>query len=160
MDEVAPVAAKEFAGVLAGRDRLIVGRERRADGDGGSDSGSDTGSGGGSDSGSDGAGGGGRLAALAFIADGQFRLTEHWRTIKRVMVHPDFQGRGYGVAEVERTARAMGLELVTLECRDGTGNDQFYKKCGYAEYGRLPGALRLGPQDYRDQILMTLALTG
>jgi GNAT superfamily N-acetyltransferase len=138
MDDVVPVAAKAFAGVAAGHDRLIVGREMGA---APSES--------------------GRVAALAFIADGQFRLTEHWRTVKRVMVHPDFQGRGYGVqlmAEVERVARVMGLELLTLDCRGGTGNDQFYKKCGYVEYGRLPGALRLGAEDYRDQILMTLPL--
>jgi GNAT superfamily N-acetyltransferase len=133
MDDVLPVAAKAMAGVAAGHDRLIVGRET----------------------------GVGRLAALAVITDGQFRLTEHWRTVKRVMVHPDFQGRGYGVqlmVEVERVARDMGLELLTLDCRGGTGNDEFYKKCGYTEYGRLPGALRLGADDYRDQILMTLPL--
>jgi GNAT superfamily N-acetyltransferase len=138
MDDVAPAAAKALAGVAAGRDRLIVGRECAP-------------------------GGAGRLAALAFIADGQFRLTEHWRTVKRVMVHPEFQGLGYGarlMAQVESVARAMGLERLTLDCRGGTGNDEFYKKCGYVEYGRLPGALRLGPQDYRDQILMTLALEG
>jgi GNAT superfamily N-acetyltransferase len=210
MDDVLPVAAKVFAGLDAGRDRLIVGRETgTAEGGGGASQrgggghvrdrggsvGSDGGSGAGhgrdgggvggdnvSDAGRAGASGGGggggggrdgrtgdgavsvdggRLAALAVIADGQFRLTEHWRTVKRVMVHPDFQGRGYGaqlMAEVERTARAMGLELLTLDCRSDTGNDEFYKKCGYVEFGRLPGGLRLGPDDYRDQILMTLTL--
>ena len=200
MDDVVPVAAKAFAGVAAGHDRLIVGRETGAapgEGDrGGNRSsarsgarGSDATGGftndrftdnrfandgvhggsagvggvdtGGVDLGGVGMGGVGRLAALAFITNGQFRLTEHWRTVKRVMVHPDFQGRGYGVqlmAEVERAARTMGLELLTLDCRGGTGNDEFYKKCGYVEYGRLPGALRLGAEDYRDQILMTLSL--
>jgi GNAT superfamily N-acetyltransferase len=152
MDDVLPVAAKAFAGVAAGHDRLVVGWDTGdgARGDGGGGTG-------------DGSGGGGRLAALAFIADGQFRLTEHWRTVRRVMVHPDFQGRGYGallMAQVEQTARAMGLEMLTLDCRGGTGNDEFYKKCGYVEYGRLPDALRLGEEDYRDQILMTLSLRG
>jgi GNAT superfamily N-acetyltransferase len=78
------------------------------------------------------------------------------------MVHPDFQGRGYGarlMAEVERVGRAMGLQMLTLDCRGGTGNDVFYKKCGYVEYGRLPGALRLSADDYRDQILMALSLS-
>jgi GNAT superfamily N-acetyltransferase len=159
MDDVLPVAAKAFAGVAAGHDRLVLGREP------GATARDDDGAGGGSGNGGAGAGGGidgaGRLAALAFITGGQFQLTEHWRTVKRVMVHPDFQGRGYGaqlMAEVERVARAMGLERLTLDCRGGTGNDEFYKKCGYVEYGRLPGGLRLGAQDYRDQILMTLPL--
>jgi GNAT superfamily N-acetyltransferase len=175
MDDVLPVAAKVFAGVDSGQDRLIIGRESRADAraaahragvdgaaayDGAADhDGSAVGPGNDSAREAD----GGRLAALAVISDSQFRLTEHWRTVKRVMVHPDFQGRGYGallMAEVEHIARTMSLELLTLDCRAGTGNDEFYKKCGYAEYGRLPGALRLGPEDYRDQILMTLTLRG
>lgn len=137
MDDVQPVAEKLFAAVAAGHDRLVVGRE------------------------ADPISGEPRVAALATISDGQFRLTEHWRKVKRVMVHPDFQGRGYGallMAEVERVARGMGLEMLALDCRGETGNDVFYKKCGYVEYGRLPGALRLSADDYRDQILMALSL--
>lgn len=137
MDDVLPAAQKLFAAVIGGRDRLIVGWERPPDG-------IDP-----------------RVAALATLSDGQFRLTEHWRTVKRVMVHPDFQGRGYGsrlMAEVERVARVSGLEMLTLDCRGGTGNDVFYKRCGYVEFGRLPGGLRLSADDYRDQILMMLPL--
>jgi GNAT superfamily N-acetyltransferase len=129
--EVAAVAARSFAGVDAGHDRLVVGRAE------------------------------GRLAALAFIAGAQFPLTDHWRTLKRVMVHPDFQGRGYGTALLTRiaeTAREMGLESLALDCRGGTGVDLFYKKNGYREYGRLVDGLKLGAADYRDQILMTLRL--
>lgn len=137
MDDVLPVARNLFAAVTSGRDRLIVGWEKES---------ADTEP---------------RVGALATISDGQFRLTEHWRTVKRVMVHPDFQGRGYGarlMAEVERVGREMGLEMLTLDCRGGTGNDAFYKKCGYTEYGRLPGGLRLSADDYRDKILMALSL--
>lgn len=136
MDDVGPVAAKSFAGVETGGDRLVVGRAPAADG-------------------------AGRLAAVAFVTDGQFQLTEHWRTVKRVMVHPDFQGLGLGarlMAEVERVGRAMGLEQLVLDCRGGTGNDEFYKKCGYTEFGRLRGGLKLADDDYRDRILMALEL--
>lgn len=137
MDDVQPVAAKSFAGVEAGRDRLIVGRSPA------------------------GPAGARRVAAVAFITDGQFRLTEHWRTVKRVMVHPDFQGFGFGarlMAEVERVGRAMGLEQLVLDCRGGTGADEFYKKCGYSEFGRLRGGLKLSSDDYRDRIYLALAL--
>lgn len=181
MDDVHPTAARYLAGVAAGRDNLIIGREvasgdedeadhrelahgemehgemelsqiehsqiKRSDMEH-SEIGHTT---------------SGRLAALAFLTDEQSRLTEHWRTVKKVMVHPDFQGRGYGtllMAELERVARAMGLALLALDCRGGTGNDEFYKKCGYVEYGRLPGALRIGADEYRDRVLMTLALRG
>jgi len=47
-----------------------------------------------------------------------------------------------------------------LRSSSGTGNDEFYKKCGYVEYGRLPGALKVGPDEYRDRVLMTLSLRG
>jgi len=151
MDDVLPVAIRALAGVAAGHDRLVIGRERasgtRLD-EQVTEAGDSV---------------GGRLAALAFMTDEQSGLTDHWRHIKKVMVHPDFQGRGYGtllMAEVERVARAMGLHLLTLDCRAGTGNDEFYKKCGYVEYGRLPGALKVGPDDYRDRVLMTLSLRG
>lgn len=145
MDDVLPVAIRALAGVAAGHDRLVIGRERAGG------------------TWPDGDSAGGRLAALAFMTDEQSELTDHWRNIKKVMVHPDFQGRGYGtllMAELERVARVMGLHMLTLDCRGGTGNDEFYKKCGYVEYGRLPGALRVGPDDYRDRVLMTLSLRG
>jgi GNAT superfamily N-acetyltransferase len=154
MDDVAPVAAKSLAGVAAGHDRLIVGRAP----DPGRGSTADSGAGVGIGAGD---GGAGRLVAVAFIADEQFRLTEHWRTVKRVMVHPDFQGLGLGarlMAEVERVGREMGLEQLVLDCRGGTGSDDFYKKCGYYEYGRLRGGLKLSGDDYRDRILMALEL--
>jgi GNAT superfamily N-acetyltransferase len=151
MDDVVPDAMRALAGVAAGRDRLVIGRERargtRLD-EQVTEAGDSV---------------GGQLAALAFMTDEQSELTDHWRNIKKVMVHPDFQGRGYGtllMAEVERVARVMGLHLLTLDCRGGTGNDEFYKKCGYVEYGRLPGALKVGPDEYRDRVLMTLSLRG
>ncbi len=176
MDDVSPVAVKALAGVAAGRDRLIVGRAVGPGPRSGSESGSGprTGSGSASASGagsgsgleSDSGAGAGpdgeeRLAAVAFITDEQFQLTEHWRTVKRVMVHPDFQGLGLGarlMAEVERVGREMGLEQLVLDCRGGTGNDEFYKKCGYEEYGRMRAALKLSADDYRDRIMMALEL--
>ncbi len=137
LDDVLPVADRAFAAVVAGYDRLVVGRATGTGLDGG------------------------RLAALAFIADERSPVMDHLRVVKRVMVHSDFQGLGYGsllMAEVERTARAMGVELLTLDCRSGTGNDEFYKKCGYVEYGRVPSGLRIGVDDYRDRVLMGLSL--
>ena len=167
MDDVLPDAVRALAGVAAGHDRLIIGREiehralrhgREMEHSSEIEHGSEIGH-----SRETGNMARGPLAALAFLTSEQSQLTEHWRTVKKVMVHPLFQGRGYGthlMAEVERAARAMGLHLLTLDCRGGTGNDEFYKKCGYVEYGRLPGALRIGPDDYRDRVLMTLSLRG
>jgi len=144
MDDVLPTAQEQFAAVLSGRDRLVVGRE--ADGERS-----------------------GRVVALAFLVANSFAFTAHWQTLKRVMVHPDFQGSGYGyrlMAEVAAVARESGIEQLHLDCRGGTGNDLFYKKCGYQEYGRVPKGLKLpgrsedaaGATPYRDLILMALEL--
>lgn len=103
----------------------------------------------------------GRLVATAALVAGRLQVVAHWRTVRRVMVHPGCQGAGYGrllIAEVERAARGLGLEALALSCRGETGNDLFYKKCGYTEYGRMPNGLKLGPGDYREQILMMLQL--
>ena len=144
MDDVLPTAEAQFAGVLSGRDRLVVGRTTEGEE-------------------------AGRVAALAFLIGNDFAFTAHWQTVKRVMVHPDFQGAGYGyrlMAELAAVAREAGLEQLHLDCRGGTGNDLFYKKCGYQELGRIPKALKLpgrtqdvgGATPYRDLILMALEL--
>jgi GNAT superfamily N-acetyltransferase len=144
MDDVEPTARAQFAGVLAGRDRLLIGRAAAGEQ-------------------------AGRLAALAFLVANEFALTLHWHTVKRVMVHPDFQGCGYGyrlMAEIAAVARDGGLEQLHLDCRGGTGNDLFYKKCGYTEVGRIPNGLKLpartaeapGASPYRDLVLMTQEL--
>jgi GNAT superfamily N-acetyltransferase len=144
MDDVLPRAESQFAGVLVGRDRLVIGRVAEGEQ-------------------------AGRLAALAFLVANDFAFTAHWLTVKRVMVHPDFQGFGYGyrlMAELAAVAREAGIEQLHLDCRGGTGSDLFYKKCGYAEQGRFAKALKLpgrtegdgGATAYRDLILMALEL--
>jgi GNAT superfamily N-acetyltransferase len=144
MDDVGPTAHAQFAGVLEGRDRLLVGRVAEGEH-------------------------AGRLGALAFLVANSFAFTAHWQSVKRVMVHPDFQGAGYGyrlMAELAALARESGAEQLHLDCRGGTGNELFYKKCGYTEYGRIPRGLKLpdrtsgdaGASPYRDLILMALEL--
>lgn len=130
-DDVWPTARAEFAAVDAGRDRLLVGYE------------------------------GERVVAMLFITNNNFFLKDHWRILKRVMIHPDRQGHGYGmvlVREAERVGRAMGLAALHLTVRDGAGVERFYARCGYKEVGRLPGALRVADGDDRDEILMWLPL--
>ncbi|SDX93382.1 Acetyltransferase (GNAT) family protein [Micromonospora pattaloongensis] len=130
-DEVRVTADATFAGVAEGHDRLLIGYED------------------------------GRLVALLFFTGNRFALKEHFCVLKRVMVHPDCQGRGYGVAlmrEAERLARGFGLAALHITARGGLGLEAFYERCGYKEVGRLPGALRVAPGDDRDEVLMWLAL--
>ncbi|UQU63771.1 GNAT family N-acetyltransferase [Couchioplanes caeruleus] len=130
-DEVRPIAAAAFADVEDGPDRLLVGMD------------------------------GGRLAALLLIIDNRFALKAHWRVLKRVMVQPGSQGRGYGAAllrEAAEVGRALGLAGLQVTLRDGHGLEDFYAKAGYRVTGRIPGALRVAPGDDRDEVFMWLDL--
>ncbi|MGW6916130.1 N-acetyltransferase family protein [Kitasatospora sp. NPDC054939] len=133
-DDVWVTAEKQFAGIApAGPDRLLVAREE----------------------------GSGRLAGLLVFASMRFSLMEHWRLLVRVMVHPDFQGRGYGaglLAEAERVARDWGLAGLRLYLRGGQGLERFYTRCGWTEVGRVPGGIRVAPGDDRDDVTMWLDL--
>ncbi|MEU2611327.1 GNAT family N-acetyltransferase [Micromonospora sp. NPDC007271] len=131
--DVHPLAEETFAGLAAGSDRLLVGYE------------------------------GDRLVGILIISDNRFHLKTHWRVLKRVMVHPDTQGRGCGAAlmrEAERIGRAWGLDGLHVTVRGGLGLETFYARLGYREVGRLPRALRLAPGDDRDEVLMWLDLGG
>ncbi|WP_123604371.1 GNAT family N-acetyltransferase [Micromonospora sp. Llam0] len=131
--DVRPTAEAAFAGVAAGVDRLLVGHD---------------------DAG---------LAAFVFVTSNRFDLKEHWRVLKRVVVTPGRQGRGYGLAlmaEAERVGRSMGLSALQVTIRDGHGLPAFYQRCGYREVGRLPGALRVADGDDRDEIIMWRELSG
>jgi GNAT superfamily N-acetyltransferase len=130
-EQLRPTADAALAGVLDGPDRLLVGIDD------------------------------GRLVALLFITDNRFALKDHWRVLKRVMVTPGRQGRGYGAALMRHAvvvAETMGLAGLQVTVRGGTGIEDFYAKLGYHEVGRIPGALRLAPRDDRDEILMWLSL--
>jgi GNAT superfamily N-acetyltransferase len=131
-DELLPMARAALDGVDEGHDRLLLGYDND------------------------------ELAAAMLITSKRFALQEHWRTLKRVMVHPRHQGRGHGIAlvrEAERVAREMGLAALHVTVRGGLGLEAFYESLGYKEVGRLPGALRLAPGDDRDDVQMWLALS-
>jgi GNAT superfamily N-acetyltransferase len=130
-DDVRPTAHATLDAVAAGRDRLLAGFEEDD------------------------------LVALVFIVDNRHALKDHWRVLKRVMVAPASQGRGYGAAimrEAVEVGQKMGLAALQLTVRGGTGTEAFYTRLGYREVGRIPGALRIGPQDDRDEIIMWLDL--
>ncbi|MGF1425188.1 GNAT family N-acetyltransferase [Kitasatospora sp. LaBMicrA B282] len=104
---------------------------------------------------------GGELVGVLFFESMRFDLMDHWRLLKRVMVCPTMQGRGYGaalLAEAERIARSWGLAGLRLTVRGGMGLERFYGRCGYQEVGRVPGAIRVGPGDERDDITFWLEL--
>ncbi|GEC04782.1 N-acetyltransferase [Streptomyces spinoverrucosus] len=104
----------------------------------------------------------GRVAATAFLTFNTHRLMTHWVWLYTVMVHPRHQGKGYGrdlMAAAADAARTLdGIEAIRLTCRGGLGLEHFYGSCGYKEVGRIPAAIRVGPGDDRDDVIMLLPL--
>ena len=99
----------------------------------------------------------GATAGFASVVGSLSPLRRHWGTVLRVQVHPSRQGEGLGrvlMAGVHEIARGRGWEFLHLTARGGTGVDGFYRGLGYAEVGRLPGAIRVAPGDDRDEIAM------
>ncbi|MFD7445986.1 GNAT family N-acetyltransferase [Streptomyces sp. NPDC059909] len=102
----------------------------------------------------------GELAGWVVLNRDPSRLVGHWGTVNHLQTHPDFRGRGVGTAlmrELQRVARdELGLEQLHLAVRGGEGLEDFYGRLGWRETGRWPGALRLSPEDTRDEVLMIL----
>ncbi|HZU67744.1 MAG TPA: GNAT family N-acetyltransferase [Ktedonobacteraceae bacterium] len=76
-----------------------------------------------------------------FVAMGAFRHTGPRRAeIKRMRVHPDYQGRGLGqiiLNELEARARAMGYKTLHLDTSIlQIPARKLYEKNGYREVGR------------------------
>lgn len=105
----------------------------------------------------------GTLVGWAWWVGNDNPLLEHGRWLYRVMVDPRRQGSGLGrvlMGGMHRLAREDGVELLVLSVRSGSGVSDFYARCGYVEVGRVPGAIRIGPDDYRDDVTMVRRVDG
>ncbi|MEV0529570.1 GNAT family N-acetyltransferase [Streptomyces sp. NPDC050439] len=103
----------------------------------------------------------GALVGWLNVRRDRFQLIAHWGTLHHVQTRTAVRGRGIGLAlmqEVRRIARdEMGLEQLRLAARGDVGLEDFYGRLGWQEVGRWPAALRLAPDDDRDEVLMLLA---
>ena len=132
-EDIRPELVKHLVAMAEGRTRLLVGLDES-----------------------------GTVAATAFFSFNTHRLMTHWVWLYTVMEHPRHQGKGYGrdlLAAAEDAARGFdGIDAIRLTCRGGNGLERFYGSCGYKEVGRVPGAIRVAPDDYRDDVFMLLPL--
>lgn len=104
---------------------------------------------------------GGDLVGAAFLRASVSRLQAHVRSVEALMIDPQRRGTSLGrhlMAGVHRAARDEGVEILTLDYRDGIGLGHFYAKVGYTEVGRVPGLIRVAPGDDRDGVTMVRAL--
>lgn len=104
---------------------------------------------------------GGTVVGMGILVSRGVDLFAHWRTVLRVMVHPDHQGTGAGRVLVEGLhdlGRDLGLEHLQLSVRGGEGLEPFYARFGYSVVGTHPGAVRLSPTDTRDEVFLVAPL--
>lgn len=101
---------------------------------------------------------GAAIVAWCVLTSNDSPPRQGWRTIRHVQVDPAKQGGGLGgklLAAVDQVAREeLKLGALTLKVRSGTGADAFYRRHGFSEVGRLPRAVRMADDDYRDDIIM------
>ncbi len=106
----------------------------------------------------------GGVAGWVHLARGSGPLTAHWGTVERLQSRPERRGQGVGralLARLEAVARdELGLEHLWLVLRGGLGLEAFYERRGWQVAGVHRGALRLAPDDTRDEVLMQRLLTG
>lgn len=101
------------------------------------------------------------VAGFAFVAANDRLLSEHWRWVLRVQVHPEHQGAGLGAILLDGLgdmAQDEGLEMLHLTVRGGEGLESFYARAGYHEVARIPGTIRVAPGDDRDQVVLVCRL--
>jgi acetyltransferase len=104
----------------------------------------------------------GELVGAVFLRRGPKATVRHRADVVRLMVHPDLQGRGWGKALLDTVvahATTIGLEQLLLAARGGTTLPEFYEKQGWTQVGLFPDALRLGPDDLRDEHWFQLKLS-
>ncbi|MGH2736755.1 MAG: GNAT family N-acetyltransferase [Actinomycetota bacterium] len=131
IERVEPVASDAFARVTEGLDHLVVGYEGKG------------------------------VVGFGFLESNYSALRRHWATVKRLQVHPELQGTGRGGELLDAMAtfgRELGYDYLHLTVRGGTGTERFYERHGYETVGRLPNAIRVGPDDDRDEIYMVRRL--
>ncbi|MFI5696832.1 GNAT family N-acetyltransferase [Kribbella sp. NPDC051586] len=98
-----------------------------------------------------------RYVGMGLLVTSGSALNAHWRTVLRVMVHPEHQGNGAGrvlMAGLRGSAVDLGLEQLQLTIRDGLGLEKFYGPLGYRVVGTHPRAIRVAPDDYRDELML------
>lgn len=130
-DAIGAALDQELASVTAGRDDLLVLTEHEV------------------------------VIGMVFLRGRGNPLFDHWRTVMRLMVHPDHQRRGHAanlLREAENIARFRGCDHLQLTVRGGEGLEAFYERYGYREVGRHPGAVRMPDGTDRDEIMFVRSL--
>jgi GNAT superfamily N-acetyltransferase len=84
-----------------------------------------------------------RVIATVQLAVQAKQTHQHRAELRRLIVLPEYQGRGYGRAMAEYAESFsrddLGLEILTLSTGTITPARQFYLRAGWTEWGVCPG---------------------
>ena len=87
------------------------------------------------------------LVGTAQLELAQRKNGSHRAEVSKVLVNPDFQGRGFGrelMAAVEAHARSLGRTLLHLDTNEDDTTNEFYRRLGWIPAGTIPEWARSG----------------
>ena len=87
----------------------------------------------------------GAVVGTGRVGRNEHPLHAHRAELYNIVVHPDYQRQGLArriIATLHDHALSMGITILAVSCRGGTGAEQVYPRLGFVEWGRLPGGLK------------------
>jgi ribosomal protein S18 acetylase RimI-like enzyme len=82
-----------------------------------------------------------KLIASGYLENSGYLTTQHYGKISKVMVDPEYQGKGIGkviMEKLEEKAKELGYTHIFVSTWDVDYIIKFYKKCGYKQVGIIP----------------------
>ncbi|MGR3583634.1 MAG: GNAT family N-acetyltransferase [Pseudooceanicola nanhaiensis] len=92
----------------------------------------------------------GRVAGCVMLDWDTAPNQEHRAEVTKLLVHPDFRGRGLAhrlMAALVGAARGMGKRLVTLDTTTGSIAEGVYARAGFVPAGSIPNFARHPVED-------------
>lgn len=93
---------------------------------------------------------GGRIAGCVMLDWDTAPNQVHRAEVTKLLVHPDFRGRGLShqlMAALVAAAQAMGKRLITLDTTTGSIAEGVYARAGFIAAGSIPGFARHPSED-------------
>lgn len=91
-------------------------------------------------------------ACLVILSRSSMPNCRHIADLSKGVVHPDYRGSGLvarAFAEIVRLCQAKGIELLTLDVREGTRAHRLWQRFGFQTYGVLDDYARVNGVKHR-----------
>ncbi len=101
-----------------------------------------------------------RLVGVGLLRPGR-GIRAHTGRVELLLVHPDPARGGLGTSLLSTLldlGRDRGVQRVDVEIQDDGALAGFFARFGFAEWGRRPSWLRIGPGEDRDELVLGAVL--